>query len=399
MNARLKIAAAFVAGTVIAGGGAFAANSASNEITACVNNRTKVLTLANSAGKCPSGTTPLTWNIQGPQGKAGPAGTPGTTADGLDATAIAKRLLPSVVSIAVTTRSGSGTGTGFVATFDSRAGDGNSYIITNNHVVDGARTITVEMEDGTEYSGAIVGADPTYDIAVVMVAGQALPAAKLGSSSNLVIGQPVLAIGSPLGLSGTVTTGIISALNRPVTTGSTSYDSYINAIQTDAAINPGNSGGPLVDADGAIIGVNSAIASLGSSLSGQSGSIGLGFAIPIGQALRVANELATSATISNGKVTATGKSTRPLLGVSFDSTYSGSGARIAKLTSGGGAEAAGIPVGAVVKKIDSRLIKDLLTALVSIRSYEPNTTVTVTVDLPSGTSQTYKVKLGSGPSN
>ena len=398
MNVRMKIAAAFVAGTVIAGGGAFAANSSSNEITACVNNRTKALTLANANGKCPGGTTPLKWNIQGPQGAAGPAGTPGTTADGLDAAGIAKRTLPSVVSLGVTTRTGSGTGTGFVATFDGRVGDGNSYIITNNHVVEGARTITVEMESGVEYSGAIVGADPTYDIAVVMVAGHSLPAAKLGSSTNLVIGQPVLAIGSPLGLSGTVTTGIISALNRPVTTGSTNYDSFINAIQTDAAINPGNSGGPLLDADGAIIGVNSAIASLGST-SGQSGSIGLGFAIPITQALRVANELASTATISNGKVTVTGKSTRPLLGVSFDNTYSGSGARIAKLTTGGGAEAAGIPVGAVVTKIDARVIKDLLTALVSIRSYEPNTTISVTVDLPTGGSKAYTVKLGSGPSN
>lgn len=399
MNVRMKMAAAFVAGTVIAGGGAFAANSSSNEITACVNNRTKALTLANSNGKCPSSTTPLKWNIQGPQGATGPAGTPGTTVDGLDATGIAKRTLPSVVSLGVTTRTGSGTGTGFVTKFDSRDRDGNSYIITNNHVVEGARTITVEMESGIEYSGSIVGADPTYDIAVVMVAGQTLPAAKIGSSTNLVIGQPVLAIGSPLGLSGTVTTGIISALNRPVTTGSTNYDSFINAIQTDAAINPGNSGGPLLDADGAIIGVNSAIASLGSSTSGQSGSIGLGFAIPIAQALRVANELASTATISNGKVTTAGKSTRPLLGVSFDNTYSGSGAKIAKLTTGGGAEAAGIPVGAVVTKIDSRLIKDLLTALVSIRSYEPNSTVSVTVDLPSGGSKAYTVKLGSGPSN
>ena len=399
MHVRMKLAAAFVAGTVVAGGGAFAANSASNEISACVNNRTKALTLANDNGKCPANTTSLKWAIQGPQGKTGPAGTPGTAADGLNATAIAKKLLPSVVSIAVTTRTGSGTGTGFVTGFDSHAGDGNSYIITNNHVVDGARTITVEMDNGTEYPGTIVGTDPTYDIAVVMVAGETLPAVKLGSSSNLVIGQPVLAIGSPLGLSGTVTTGIISALNRPVTTGSTSYDSYINAIQTDAAINPGNSGGPLVDADGSVIGVNSAIASLGSSTSGQSGSIGLGFSIPITQAVRVANELTSTAVISNGKVTSTGKSTRPLLGVSFDTTYSGTGAKIAKLTSGGGAEGAGIPVGAVIKKIDSRLIKDLLTALVSIRSYEPNSTITVTADLPSGTSKQFTVKLGSGPSN
>ena len=396
MNNRLKIAAAFVAGTVVAGGGAFAANSASNEITACVNNRTKVMTLANSNGKCQSGNTPLKWGIQGPQG---PAGTPGTTVDGLDASGIAKRLLPSVVSLAVTTRSGSGTGTGFVTRFDDRATDGNSYIVTNNHVIDGARSITVEMENGTEYSASIVGQDPTYDIAVIMVANQSLPLAKLGSSQNLVIGQPVLAIGSPLGLSGTVTTGIISALNRPVTTGGVSADSYINAIQTDAAINPGNSGGPLLDADGMVVGVNSAIATLGATYGGQSGSIGLGFAIPINQAMRIATELVASATISNGRVTALGKSTRPLLGVQFDNAFSGSGAKIARLTAGGGAETAGIPVGSVIKRIDSRVIKDLLTALVSIRSYEPNSMISVTVDLPSGGSQTFSVKLGSAPSN
>ena len=284
MHPRVKIAAAFVAGTLVAGGGAYAANGSSNQITACVNNKTKVLTLASNNGKCPTSSSPLRWNIQGPQG---PVGTPGTTIDGLNASAIAKQLLPSVVSIAVTTRTGSGTGTGFVTMFTSRSNDGNSYITTNNHVVDGARTITVETDDGAEFSAALVGADPTYDIAVVMVPGQQLPAAKIGNSTNVTIGQPVVAIGSPLGLSGTVTTGVVSALNRPVTTGSTNYDSFINAIQTDAAINPGNSGGPLLDADGAVIGVNSAIASLGSSVGGQSGSIGLGFAIPIAQALQI----------------------------------------------------------------------------------------------------------------
>lgn len=398
MNNRLKIAAAFVAGTVLAGGGAIAANSSSNEITACVNNKTRALTLAPTSGKCPANSTPLKWNIQGPQGVAGPAGTPGTTVDGLNATGIAREVLPSVVSLAVTSRTGSGTGTGFITRFDSRAGDGNSYVITNAHVVEGARTITVEMDNGTEYNGSIVGLDQTYDIAVVLVSGRNLPAVRLGSSANLVIGQPVVAIGSPLGLSGTVTTGIISALNRPVTTGGTSSDSYIDAIQTDAAINPGNSGGPLLNADGVVIGVNSAIASLGST-SGQSGSIGLGFSIPINQAFRIAKELVSTATISNGVVSVTGKSTRPLLGVSFDSAFSGTGARIARLTSGGGAEAAGIPAGAVVTKIDNRVIKDLLTALVSIRGYEPNARVTVTVDLPGGGTRTYSVQLGSAPSN
>ena len=196
------------------------------------------------------------------------------------------------------------------------------------------------MESGVEYSASIVGQDPTYDIAVIMVANQNLPSAKLGTSQNLLIGQPVLAIGSPLGLSGTVTTGIVSALNRPVTAGGEQggSTSFINAIQTDAAINPGNSGGPLIDGQGAVIGVNSAIATLGSSIGGESGSIGLGFAIPINQAVRIATELVTSATINGGRVTALGKSTRPVLGVQFDNTFSGAGAKISRLTAGGGAE-------------------------------------------------------------
>jgi putative serine protease PepD len=182
-----------------------------------------------------------------------------------------------------------------------------------------------------------------------------------------------------------VTSGIISALNRPVSTGSGDAQSYVNAIQTDAAINPGNSGGALVDAQGRIIGVNSAIATLSSG--GVGGNIGLGFAIPMNEAKRVIDE-----------IIATGKSTRPVLGVFFDNTYTGVGARIARLSPNEGAEKAGIPVGSIIKTIDGAKITNTDVAIVRIRSYVPGATVTVVVELPTGGNRTYRVTLGSAPS-
>jgi putative serine protease PepD len=212
-----------------------------------------------------------------------------------------------------------------------------------------------------------------------------LPAVTLGDSSKVSVGDPVLAIGSPLGLASTVTSGIISALNRPVSTGSNAAQSYVNAIQTDAAINPGNSGGALIDSQGRIIGVNSAIATLSSG--GTSGSIGLGFSIPINEAKRVIDEIIS-----------TGKSTRPVLGVYFDPTYTAGGAKIARLSANEGAEKAGIPVGAIIRSMDGFKIVDTDTAIVRIRSYAPGAVVTIVADLPTGGSKTFKVTLGSAPS-
>ncbi|MEI6670956.1 MAG: trypsin-like peptidase domain-containing protein, partial [Actinomycetes bacterium] len=204
---------------------------------------------------------------------------------------IAKRVLPSVVSIAINSPGGTGTGSGFII-------DSNGYILTNNHVVEtfatGGGTLTVTLNDGSSQEAKIVGRDSSYDLAVIKIARTGLSALQFGDSDKVEVGDAVIAIGSPLGLSGTVTSGIISAKNRPVTSGSGNggrESSFINALQTDAAVNPGNSGGPLVDATGAVIGVNSAIASLSSSVGGQSGSIGLGFAIPINQARRTADQL------------------------------------------------------------------------------------------------------------
>jgi putative serine protease PepD len=212
---------------------------------------------------------------------------------------------------------------------------------------------------------------------------------EIGDSSKVVIGDLSIAVGSPLGLSGTVTSGIISALNRPVTTGNTtSTESYIDAIQTDAAINPGNSGGPLVNGQGQMVGVNSAIASLAESAASQAGSIGLGFSIPVNQAMRVAREIIE-----------TGKSTRPLMGVNIDPTFTGVGGKIIGLTTGGAADKAGIPVNSVIRAIDGFVINSDVEAIVRIRSYAPNATVNVLVDLPTGGQQTFTVKLGSALSN
>ncbi len=197
---------------------------------------------------------------------------------------IAARVSPSVVEIDSSTNDGSDTGSGFFIA-------SNGYIMTNNHVIEAAvlanTKITVKLANNREYTATVVGRDTSYDLAVLKIDVTEAPALVLGNSDSVEVGDPVIAIGSPLGLQGTVTSGIISAKNRPVTTSSdntSGENAFIDALQTDAAINPGNSGGPLVDATGAVIGVNSAIASLGDSFEGQPGSIGLGFAIPINQA-------------------------------------------------------------------------------------------------------------------
>ena len=236
---------------------------------------------------------------------------------------IASRLVPSVVMIKVSNGTEGGAGTGFIV----RGG----YIVTNNHVVAPAvsgGSMQVVFNDGRTTTATIVGHDPNSDIAVIKPATLGdRPALTLGDSDQLAVGDPVIAIGSPLGLAGTVTTGIVSALNRPVnTSGEGGESAYINAVQTDAAINPGNSGGPLVDGKGNVIGVNSAIATLGDQTLGsekqQSGSIGLGFAIPSNQVKRVAEQLINS-----------GKATHPVIGACIDMTYQGGGARIATANS------------------------------------------------------------------
>jgi len=365
-----KVAAGFIAGVLITGGIATASTSNSGTVQACVNKSTQAMYLAVN-GTCPSSRTLVDLNS-------------GTA--GIDAKAVAAAVTPTVVSIAVTTRTGGGTGSGSIY----KTSSSESFIITNNHVIEEAvtsGTIEVELLNGDILPATIVGRDIAYDIAVLRVKTGNLPVIKVGDSAKVSVGDPVIAIGSPLGLASTVTSGIISALNRPVLTGSDGLESYVNAIQTDAAINPGNSGGALVDASGKLIGVNSAIATLSSG--GASGSIGLGFSIPINEAKRVVDE-----------IIATGKSTRPVLGVFFDQTYTGIGAKISRLSPGDGAEKAGIPAGSVIKSIEGFKITDDVSAIVRIRAATPGSTITIIVELPNnGGLKTFKVTLGSAPSN
>ena len=295
--------------------------------------------------------------------------------------AVAAAVLPTVVQIEERNGTGGGTGSGFIIRADG-------YILTNNHVVEGAAdggTLTVRFQDGTTVPARIVGRDTSYDLAVIKVEKTGLPVATLGNSDGIVVGDSTIAVGSPLGLEGTVTAGIVSALNRPVTAGGSGENSFINAIQTDAAINPGNSGGPLLDAEGKVIGVNSAIASL-SDGSGQAGSIGLGFAIPINQAQRVAEEI-----ISDGT------SSHPIIGVEVDSRYTGEGAQVSKVTPGGPAEASGVKSGDIIVDVNGRAVSDSTELIVAIRTYAPGETITL--GIKDGDSvRTVEVTLGSDSS-
>jgi putative serine protease PepD len=310
---------------------------------------------------------------------------PAPAADPKSYTAIAARVLPTVVSIGVRAGTGSGTGSGFIIRSDG-------YILTNNHVVSTATNggaITVTFNDGSTASARIVGADAAYDLAVLKVNKTGLKAATLGSSASLRVGDPVVAIGSPLGLSGTVTTGIVSALNRPVNTTSAQQDPFgsggsestvISAIQTDAAINPGNSGGPLVDGAGQVVGVNSAIASLG----GGSGNIGVGFSIPIDQAKNIADQLITS-----------GKASHPILGVQIADVTTSSGASqvlVRTVASGGPAAKAGIQAGDVIVEIDGTKITDTDSLIATVRAHKPDEKVAVVLER-SGKRQTVNVQL------
>ncbi len=298
---------------------------------------------------------------------------------------IAQRVLPSVVSIEAQSGRGGSTGSGFI--IDSRG-----YILTNNHVIASSAMsggdIRVRLSDGFSYDAKVIGRDSSYDLAVIKIVAPNLKALQFGDSDEVAVGDSVIAIGSPLGLSGTVTLGIISAKDRAVTAGGDDAESaFINALQTDAAINPGNSGGPLVNSTGAVIGVNSAIASLGTSFSGQSGSIGLGFAIPINQARKTADQLIK-----------TGKATYPVMGISVDMNYSGDGAMIAKtgvaIVPGGAAAKAGLKSGDIITEIDGRAITSSDELIVAIRSHNVGEKIEVTYKR-NGVSKTVTLTLSA----
>ncbi|CAB4961002.1 MAG: PDZ domain-containing protein [Actinobacteria bacterium] len=294
---------------------------------------------------------------------------------------IVTSVLPSVVSIIAEGKTESGSGSGFVLRSDG-------YILTNNHVVSLVKNggdITVVFSNGDEVPGKVVGTNVSYDLAVIKVDRDDLPPIALGNSKAARVGDAVIAIGAPLGLEGTVTSGIVSAVDRVVTAGGTDDLSYINAIQTDAAINPGNSGGPLLDAAGRVIGINSAIASLATN--GEPGSIGLGFAIPVNSAKRIAEELI-----------ATGASSTPAIGVSLDTSYSDRGAKVREVTSGGPSEKAGLEVGDVITRVGERLINDATELVVAVRSYAPGDEVEVVFERD-GKGKTIKITLGALPNN
>ncbi|OBK23093.1 peptidase S1 [Mycobacterium asiaticum] len=302
---------------------------------------------------------------------------------------VAAKVVPSVVMLETDLGRASEEGSGVILSADG-------LILTNNHVVAAAAKppagspppkTTVTFFDGRTAAFTVVGADPTSDIAVIKVQGASgLTPIALGSSSGLRVGQPVLAIGSPLGLAGTVTTGIVSALNRPVsTTGeSGNQNTVLDAIQTDAAINPGNSGGALVNMSGQLIGINSAIATLGAdSGDAQSGSIGLGFAIPVDQAKRIADELIS-----------TGKASHASLGVQVTTDKGVPGAKVMEVIGNGAAANAGVPKGVVVTKVDDRPINSADALVAAVRSKAPGDKVALTYQDPGGGSRTVQVTLG-----
>ncbi len=303
---------------------------------------------------------------------------PGSVAD------IAKRVSPAVVQINVRGTTESGTGSGVVI-------DKGGYILTNNHVVAVAAgsggSIRVVFSDESIETAKLVGRDPTTDLAVIKVTHSPLTVATLGTSTSVAVGDPVLAIGSPLGLQGTVTTGIVSALNRAVHVNGEGSDTntVIDAIQTDAAINPGNSGGALVNAAGALIGIPSAIASLGTSSGGQSGSIGLGFAIPIDEARNVATQLIR-----------TGKAVHASIGLTARSVTDGTrlGAYVLQINPGGPAAKAGLKVADVIKLADGHLIQTADELTLAVGRHKPGDKISVRY-VRGAAEQTVTVTLGS----
>ncbi|MFF0343739.1 S1C family serine protease [Kribbella sp. NPDC004875] len=294
--------------------------------------------------------------------------------------AVAATLLPSVVQLKVQGSDNSdATGSGFVI-------DNVGHILTNNHVVAAAAkggSIQVVTNNNKTATARLVGRSPAYDLAVVQVVGLDAPSVQFGRSDAAVVGQDVVAIGSPLGLAGTVTSGIISAKNRPVTTGDDTgqTSSFISALQTDAAINPGNSGGPLVDMNARVIGVNSAIATVRGSEDGQSGSIGLGFAIPIDQARRTAQQLI-----------ATGKASYPVIGASVDMTFEGGG-RVSSVTANSPSARAGLRVGDVITAVNNQPVDSAEVLIVAIRTYQPGEAVRLTYER-GGRARTVTLTLG-----
>ena len=321
---------------------------------------------------------------------------PASNSSGTDWTDVASAVSPAVVTIQAQGASSGGTGSGVVY-------DAQGDIVTNYHVIAsalGGGQIQVTLADGRLYSAEVVGHDKTTDLAVIRLDNPPsnLTVARFASSANLEVGAPVMAIGAPLGLSNTVTTGIVSALNRPVEVSvdedSSSQDSQAssdlvvtNAIQIDASINPGNSGGPLFDATGAVIGINSSIKSLSSSSDGQAGSIGLGFAIPSDLVVSIADQLIASGSASHGLLGVTVRSATTTVGAD---TYVG--AEVQDVSAGSGASAAGIRVGDVIVKVEGQEVSSAKQLIGYVRRYKAGDTITMTI-VRNGQTQDVSVRI------
>ena len=321
---------------------------------------------------------------------------PASNSSGTDWTDVAAAVSPAVVTIQTQGASSGGTGSGVIY-------DAQGDIVTNYHVIAsvlGGGQIQVTLADGRLYSAKVVGHDKTTDLAVIRLDNPPsdLTVARFATSANLEVGAPVMAIGAPLGLSNTVTTGIVSALNRPVEVSmdedSSSQDSQAssdlvvtNAIQIDASINPGNSGGPLFDATGAVIGINSSIKSLATSSDGQAGSIGLGFAIPSDLVVSIADQLIASGTASHGMLGVTVKAATTTVG---SDTYVG--AEVQDVSAGSGASAAGIRAGDVIVKVEGQEVTSPKQLIGYVRRYKAGDTVTMTI-VRDGQTQDVSVRI------
>jgi putative serine protease PepD len=345
-----------------------------------------------------SSTTHLGSNASAPV-KQGTAAAP-------DWTATASVVSPSVVSITATLAQGGAQGSGVIID--------KTHVLTNNHVVAGATKLTVTMSDGRTYDAEVRGTDPSTDLAVITVknAPSDMAPIAIGNSDKIAVGDPVMAVGNPLGLAGTVTTGIVSALNRPVTTEAESQAPsdgsqldpnaqaqsagetvVTNAIQTSAAINPGNSGGALVNASGQLIGINSAIASLGASSGGQSGSIGIGFAIPVNEATSIAKQL-----IDNGTATHAYLGVTPQNGTASDGSATRAGAEVTSVGDGTPAAAAGLKVGDVIVAVNGERVESADSLVGHVREKNTGDQVTLTV-LRDGKSLEIKATLAAKPTS
>ena len=368
---RVAFAGSLVAASLLVGGGAgvggAAAYSAWHE---------------DSSSGSGSAATPTTSKV---------VDTPSTPAADGSVQAVAAKVLPSVVKIDVSGAQGAGSGSGIILSSDGQ-------ILTNNHVVELAGdggTLRVTFNDGTHTDAKVLGTDPLTDTALIQAENvSGLTPATIGKSGDLAVGQGVVAIGSPLGLEATVTSGIVSALNRPVDVGSDGQgnSTVYPAIQTDAAINPGNSGGALVDLTGNVVGINASIATAGQSVGGESGNIGVGFAIPMDEVMPIVDQMAKGETPTHAR-----------LGVSVGVTpgaqgqpglESDEGAQIQQVNAGSTAENAGITKGDVITKVDDHLITDADSLVATIRSYRPGDKVTVTY-VRGGETKTAQLTLDS----